>query len=93
MVLFQQTKMCFAPFSETTRETPLYERITDYGLFTCETILAPGAAMLVARVVPGRFKTGEIPFGRLDRANKLCFTHGARLNIQFFRLFFKVGNV
>ena len=85
--------MVYVPFSKTTRETPIRERIRDRRLFTCETIFAPGAAVLVARVVCRRFKAGEIPFGRLYRANKLRFAHGAWLYAQLFGLLFKVGNV
>jgi hypothetical protein len=90
---FLKTKTLFVPFSKTTRETPPRESIMDYSLFTCETIFAPGAAVPVARAVRGRFKTGEIPFGRLDCANKLGFAHGARMYAKFFRFFFQVGNV
>jgi len=62
-------------------------------LFACEAIFTPRTALLVARIVRGRFKTGEIPFGRLDRANELGFVHSARLYTKFFCFLFQVGYV
>jgi hypothetical protein len=75
------------------KETPFSERCIRYVLFAWEAIFAPRATVLVAFVFRGSFKTGKIPFGGLDCADKLGFAHAPCLYVQFFRLFFKVSAI